>query len=115
MKTSTKIAIAVALISSLGLQAYAAEGGNPKKGKHLYKKECKACHSQGGEGGELTPMSKTMSQWDRFFDKDKHKLVQCVGRRSEPASGWQPSHHVHQSRDESGELRKRSRNICLAP
>ncbi|MFB2638770.1 c-type cytochrome [Shewanella bicestrii] len=74
MKTSTKIAIAVALISSLGLQAYAAEGGNPKKGKHLYKKECKACHSQGGEGGELTPMSKTMSQWDRFFNKDKHKL-----------------------------------------
>lgn len=38
------------------------------------KKECKACHSQGGEGGELTPMTKTMSQWDRFFDKDKHKL-----------------------------------------
>lgn len=74
MKTSTKIAIAAALMSCLVTQAYAAEGGNPKKGKHLYKKQCKACHSQAGEGGELTPMSKTMSQWDRFFDKDKHKL-----------------------------------------
>ncbi|NSM23057.1 c-type cytochrome [Shewanella sp. ZOR0012] len=74
MKTSTKIAIAAALMGCLATQAYAAEGGNPKKGKHLYKKECKACHSQAGEGGELTPMSKTMSQWDRFFDKDKHKL-----------------------------------------
>ncbi|MGL4746399.1 MAG: c-type cytochrome [Shewanella sp.] len=74
MKTSTKIAIAAALMGCLATQAYAAEGGNPKKGKHLYKKECKACHSQAGEGGELTPMSKTMSQWNRFFDKDKHKL-----------------------------------------
>ncbi|WP_297896340.1 cytochrome c [Shewanella sp.] len=73
MKTSVKIAIALALIGGIGINAYAAEGGNPKKGKHLYKKECKACHGQGGEGGELTPMAKTMGQWDRFFDKDKHK------------------------------------------
>lgn len=42
MKTSTKIAIAAALMGCLATQAYAAEGGNPKKGKHLYKKECKA-------------------------------------------------------------------------
>ena len=26
----------------------------------------------GGEGGEVTPMTKTQSQWDRFFKKKKH-------------------------------------------
>ena len=50
----------------------AVEGGNSRKGKHLFKKNCKSCHSVGAEGGELTPMSKTMKQWDRFFDKAEH-------------------------------------------
>lgn len=54
--------------------AMAIEGGNSRKGKHLFKKNCKSCHAAGGEGGELTPMSKTMSQWDRYFKRnaDKH-------------------------------------------
>lgn len=51
---------------------WAVEGGNARKGKHLFKKTCKSCHDSGGEGGELTPMSKTMSQWDRFFEKHQH-------------------------------------------
>lgn len=53
--------------------ALAASGGNPKKGKYLYKKSCKACHGDGTEGKKLTPLSKTQAQWDRFFEKDKHK------------------------------------------
>lgn len=52
--------------------ALAIEGGNPKKGKYLFKKNCKSCHTEGAEGGQLTPMKKTMSQWDRFFKKPKH-------------------------------------------
>ena len=48
----------------------AAEGGNSRKGKYLYKNNCKDCHSEGAEGGDLTPMSKTMKQWDRYFEKD---------------------------------------------
>jgi cytochrome c553 len=51
----------------------AIEGGNARKGKHLFKKNCKVCHDAGGEGGELTPMSKTMSQWDRYFKKKAKK------------------------------------------
>ena len=27
----------------------------------------------GTEGVELTPLSKTQKQWDRFFTEDKHK------------------------------------------
>ncbi len=58
---------------ALATSAYAVDGGNPKKGKHLYKKTCKVCHGQGDVGGEMTPMTKTMSQWDRYFKRNKHK------------------------------------------
>lgn len=70
----TKLQLGVILLAAVfAVGANVAEGGNPKKGKHLYKKECKTCHSKQGAGGELTPMSKTMAQWDRFFIKDQHK------------------------------------------
>ncbi|PLY03748.1 MAG: cytochrome C oxidase Cbb3 [Desulfuromonas sp.] len=53
---------------------WAVEGGNSRKGKALFKKNCKSCHGVGSEGGELTPTTNTMKQWDRFFEKntDKH-------------------------------------------
>ncbi|ABM01381.1 cytochrome c [Shewanella amazonensis] len=73
MKTTHSIGLGLLLGLILGSSAMAADGGNPKKGKHLYKKECKTCHSKGDAAGELTPMSKTMAQWDRFFEKDMHK------------------------------------------
>lgn len=52
--------------------ALALEGGNPKKGKYLFKKNCKSCHTEGAEGGPVTPLNKTMGQWDKFFSKNKH-------------------------------------------
>lgn len=64
-----KIVAIFALLSLVASVAMAVEGGNPKKGKFLYKKSCKTCHSEGGEGGKLTPLSKTMRQWDRVFTK----------------------------------------------
>ncbi len=80
MKTSLKSLLALALVVTFASSALAVDGGNPRKGKHLYKKTCKVCHSAGGDGGELTPMSKTMSQWDRFFKKiDKHDAAAIEG------------------------------------
>jgi cytochrome c5 len=73
MKGTSKLIAALLVAALAGGTALAAEGGNPKKGKYLYKKSCKTCHAAGGEGGELTPMSKTCAQWDRFFENDKHK------------------------------------------
>ncbi len=70
MKNKTLLAVAALAVASLSMQAIAADGGNPKRGKHLYKKHCKSCHDAGTT--ELTPMSKTMSQWDRFFKRNKH-------------------------------------------
>lgn len=73
MKNAAKLIACFALMAFAATTAWAAQGGNPKKGKYLYKKECKACHEERGEGGKLTPLSKTQAQWDRFFVKDKHK------------------------------------------
>ena len=61
--------LATALAASFAL---AAEGGNPKKGKFLFKKNCKTCHIADAACGEVTPLTKTQSQWDRFFETDKH-------------------------------------------
>ena len=72
MKSLIKSVIFLTLVTFIATPALAAEGGNPRKGKHLFKKTCKTCHSSGGEGGEVTPMTKTQSQWDRLFDKKKH-------------------------------------------
>ena len=64
--------IVLALVSFLATTAMGAEGGNPRKGKHLFKKSCTECHGKDGKGGEVTPMTKTMKQWDRFFEKLQH-------------------------------------------
>jgi cytochrome c5 len=46
--------------------------GSDSKGKYYFKKTCKTCHGKDGEGGEVTPISKTIKQWERVFKKDKH-------------------------------------------
>lgn len=73
MKKASGLIIFLLMFTLAAGSAFAAQGGNPKKGKYLFKKTCKDCHSEGAEGGELTPMSKTQAQWDRFFDRDGHK------------------------------------------
>lgn len=68
-----KVLIVVVMVVFASTAVLAAEGGNSRKGKYLYKKSCKPCHVDGAEGAELTPLSKTQKQWDRFFEKNKHK------------------------------------------
>lgn len=73
MKELVKSVVVVLLVAFAVTSVYAAQG-NPKKGKFLYKKNCKSCHVKGGPSVELTPLSKTMNQWDRFFEEDHHKV-----------------------------------------
>ncbi len=73
MNLKKLLMIGLILTAFTASSVLAIEGGNARKGKHLYKKNCKVCHDDGGEGGELTPMSKTMSQWDRYFKKKAKK------------------------------------------
>lgn len=72
MRSLITTLVALSLIASLATTAFSASGGNPRKGKHLFKKTCKECHTAGAAGGEVTPMTKTMQQWDRFFEKNDH-------------------------------------------
>ena len=70
-----KLATLIVLLTAMAFMvagAFAAEGGNPRKGKSLFKKTCKECHSKGAAAGEVTPLTKTMEQWDRFFQKLDH-------------------------------------------
>jgi cytochrome c5 len=73
MKRTGKLLACILLVVFTATVAFAA-AGNAKKGKYLYKKNCKVCHGEGTEGKKLTPLSKTQSQWGRFFDKDQHKV-----------------------------------------
>jgi len=72
MNQLVKLVMALALVAFLATTALSAEGGNPRKGKALFKKTCKECHSKGAAAGEVTPLTKTMEQWDRFIEKKQH-------------------------------------------
>ncbi len=72
MKRLAKVIAILSIAAFCASAAVAAEGGNAKKGKYLFKKNCKSCHVEGAEGGVVTPMKKTQAQWDRFFE-DKAK------------------------------------------
>ena len=72
MKTLAKLIVLLTAMAFIAANAFAAEGGNPRKGKSLFKKTCKECHSKGAAAGEVTPLTKTMEQWDRFFQKLDH-------------------------------------------
>jgi hypothetical protein len=58
--------IVILFIASLGV-SLAQEAGNARKGKFLFRKNCRACHVQGGSAKELSPVSKTQAQWDEVF------------------------------------------------
>ena len=73
-KTGSAMIVLVFLLASIGL-AIAADKGNARKGKYLYRKNCRTCHIDGGSAKELSPVSKTQAQWQRVF-KNIDKL-QC--------------------------------------
>lgn len=56
--------------------AFAMGGGNARKGKFLYRKNCyKTCHAE--KADNLSPSSKTQAEWKAVF-KDKTK-ISCFG------------------------------------
>jgi cytochrome c len=47
--------------------AMAASKANPKRGKVFYKNNCRVCHDGSSDAKELSPISKTMAQWEKAF------------------------------------------------
>lgn len=67
-----KRSIIVLLVLSFmgaGLSLALASGGtgNSRKGKYLYRKNCRVCHLENGKAKELSPISKTQAQWKTTF------------------------------------------------
>ena len=58
--------ILVFLFVTLGISV-AEEKGNSRKGKYLFKKSCRTCHSEGATAKDLSPVSKTQAEWEKTF------------------------------------------------
>ncbi len=63
------ILIVLVLVISLAGISLAAGKGNARKGKYLYRKNCRTCHVPGGKAKELSPISKTQAQWQKVFEE----------------------------------------------
>jgi len=82
-KIGSLIIICFMCFGALGL-SLAQEKGNARKGKFLFRKNCRACHVEGGSAKELSPVSKTQAQWDEIFKNiDKLKCKDEWGKLSE--------------------------------
>lgn len=59
---------AVFLTLAMFSMAFAIGGGNPRKGKFLWRKNCRSCHSPEGSAGDLNPADKTQAEWQKLFE-----------------------------------------------
>jgi len=73
--------------------------GNARKGKYLFRKHCRACHSEKATGDAvgkpLSPISKTQAQWETVFKNytdlscaDNWKKLKAKGRKDVYAHLW---------------------------
>jgi hypothetical protein len=73
-KIGSILIVVVFLLVSIGMVM--AEGkGNARKGKYLFRKNCRTCHCEDGSAKPISPIDKTQAQWDEVF-KNIDKL-QC--------------------------------------
>jgi hypothetical protein len=60
--------------------SFAAEKGNERKGKYIYRKVYKSCYKRGEVDSAkppLNPNSKTQAQWEEIFDKKENEEFGC--------------------------------------
>lgn len=55
----------------------AAPEGNKRKGKYLFRKNCRSCHHEGGTAVDLSPISKTQAEWEKVFSNEAYKKLTC--------------------------------------
>ena len=73
---------AVFFIIGMAGVSFAAEKGNERRGKLIYRNVYKSCYKRGeieSKSPVLHPDMKTMSQWERVFEKESvcmhHKML----------------------------------------
>jgi len=70
MKNTMKLILTVFALLVLSAAVMAGTRANPKKGKVYFKKYCRVCHDGNSEVTKLSPMAKTMDQWNKAFAED---------------------------------------------
>ena len=63
------------VIATAGISP-AAEEGNERKGKYMFRSNCRTCHKDGASAPALNPNSKTQAQWERAFEK--YERLDCA-------------------------------------
>jgi cytochrome c len=56
----------------------AAPEGNKRKGKYLFRKNCRSCHHEDGTAVDLSPISKTQAEWEKVFSNESYKKLACT-------------------------------------
>ena len=80
------VSVALAALWILGSLALAMEAdGNSRKGKFLYRKYCKTCHSEGGEAKGLGPDAKTQAEWTAAFEPAAVDALACKAEWAKPS------------------------------
>ncbi|MBW1649972.1 MAG: cytochrome c [Deltaproteobacteria bacterium] len=64
----------------IGVSFAVESDGNERKGKYVYRQECRQCHKADSEAGapNLSPDSKTMAQWESAFEKENYSELECA-------------------------------------
>ena len=75
MKRLFQMLLVIALVAVMASPTIAASS---RRGKKVFKKHCKTCHTSDGEGGKLSPIMKTQAQWRLYFKDDKHAKKPAV-------------------------------------
>lgn len=81
MKRSlTLVTVSVVVLGFVGM-ALALGGGNYRKGKYLFRKNCRLCHMENATGPvqakTLEPATFTMDDWVAAFSPDKAAAYPC--------------------------------------
>ena len=79
-KSIIALLIAVFCMTTLAATVHAGSKGNKRKGKFTYRKVYKECHAADASVSAkpgISPDSKTMAQWDRFFTKKDFSTFGC--------------------------------------
>jgi mono/diheme cytochrome c family protein len=69
------VAILVLCFGTIGVGL--ADKGNPQKGKMLFAKSCRSCHTDGGKAKPLYTGRLKQADWQAAFAKEKYMTYPC--------------------------------------
>ncbi len=82
-KIGSILIIMIFLFASIAI-VMAAGKGNARKGKYLFRKNCRTCHCEDGTAKPISPIDKTQAQWEEVFKNiDKLQCSKEWGKLSE--------------------------------